>query len=130
MSDQTDERIDDAERLWRRVHRDYYVERDDGSGWRVSPGAFRTSDPELSLDRTRVVESLGRGVEFTAQGQAGVAQVHAGDFRAEDLEPEPDPLPPGPYAPEGNPAHVLVRTRLSKGQARRLSEKCVFFAAT
>ena len=120
-----EDRVDDAEGLWRRVHRTYWIERTDGQGHRVSPGAFRTSDPQLSVDRERILRSLGFDESFTAAGEPAVAELSAEQFRALSLDPVADPLPAGdPFAPAGNPAHAVVRRKLTKGEAKALADQC------
>lgn len=90
---------------------------------RVSSGAFRTSDAELSLDRVRLLEQTGSiGEAFGLPNQVGVAELTAEQFRLEGLEPRADPL-------HNNPAHAVVTGPLSKGQATRLANSCRFLSA-
>ena len=122
-----DDQVENHESVWRRVHRDYYIQRKDGPGWRVSQGAFRTNDPQLSIDRVAILFANGLDASFTARDQPGVAEVTASVYRLNGLEPVPDPLLPGdPDAPLGNPAHAVVRAVLTKPQAKALSRACIF----
>lgn len=115
MSGEAGDHIADDELLWRRIHPSHY--KDTGGGLRVVSGAFRTED--LCLDRAAVLAQHGHGIEFTAAGGVGVGELSAERLRAHDLEPEAEPE-------HGNPAHSVVRGKISRSVATRLSEECVF----
>lgn len=86
---------------------------------KVSTAAFK--DLELSVDRRRIVEAMGRDHRYTKQGGAGVAEFVVGLAVGLGLECIAD-------ATEDNPAHALVKGNKTGRISRRLRDGSTFLA--
>ena len=111
---QDDPTIADKDRLFRRIHPDHHLVRDDDTGLaRISSGAFR--DKELSVDIESVMRGIGKIHVDCLQNYVGymLVSITAGKARQCRQIVCRDPLP-------NNPSHGLVFG--SKNNKRDLEE--------
>jgi hypothetical protein len=108
-----DRTIPDSEGLWRRIYpsANHIVLDAKTNRWRPSSGAFIDQRGALSVHRASLTT-----VEQTLAGTPGysLVEVKAEVFRARGYAVVPDPLPE-------NPAHTLVRGKISKIHAREIA---------
>ena len=118
MSSADSERLDDAELIWRRINKLH----DLGDG-KISSAAF--DDPEMSVDRRQVVESMGHGVEFTKQDGVAVAELSVATVNEIASECNTDLSAVAKELPD-NAAHALVLGKKTGGVRKRLRDRSTY----
>ena len=109
-----DNSIPDAEDLYRRLARDWIVPDRVMGGVKISSGAFKDRDKEISVHLSSMItpeDSLAYGGE----GIVALAAVTAGDARSLEQAVVRDTQP-------GDPAHALICGRQPKAIQKKLAE--------
>lgn len=119
MERSDDASIPDVEPLWRRIHPAYLKTRADG-GFDVSSAAFRDKSGELSVHLSSLTT---RTRALSSYPTFSLAEFAAGVPRELGMGVCRDPLPE-------DPSHALVFPSASKGQAKRLAERCILVVTT